>query len=256
MAKRVHQSAIARFIRWNNISLPSRQPDILLLTGLSATVAALLIVSEFLIKLSMGSRPGLDQGEALINYMTQNATPTLVVIIIDTILMACLIIFFACFRQIIVRARHDLNWLVDIAFGASLVFVAITLVGDSMDAGTVLDTVRLVPDASAIRALIEGHMLLFGSIGCVLTSLITALFAYATFASGAVPKWTGWIAYIVAILNILALPTAFGGTSATSFFSAGGAGVALFAIFPFLAWIIAVGIVAFRGKYKSPISHF
>ncbi|MDB5159994.1 MAG: hypothetical protein JWO99_257 [Candidatus Saccharibacteria bacterium] len=254
--KNAHRSALSRFIRWNNISLPTRQPDIQLLTGLAATAAALLIISEFLIKLLMGSRPGLDQSEALIAYMVQNTTPTIVVIIIDTTLMACLIIFFACFRQLIVRARHDLNWLVDIAFGASLVFVAVTLVGDSMDAGTVLDTVRLTPDASVIRALTEGHMLLFGTIGCVLTSLITAIFAYATFASGAVPKWTGWIAYVVALLNILAIPTAFGGTSATSFFSAGGAGVALFAIFPFLAWVIAVGIVTFGSKYNTPISHF
>jgi hypothetical protein len=162
--------------------------------------------------------------------------------------MACLIVFLAGFRQIITHARHDLQWIADIAFGAGLVFVAVTMVGDAMEAGAALDTVDMAPDASAIRALTEGHILMFGTTGCVLLALVSGASGYVTIASGALPRWTGVVAIAVALSNIAWMPAIFGGTSDTSFFSAGGVGVAVFATFPWLVWVITVGIVTIRGR--------
>jgi hypothetical protein len=90
--------------------------------------------------------------------------------------------------------------------------------------GTALDTVGAPADPSVLRALTEGHMVMFGSIGCVLLALVAAASGYVTFASGALPNWTGWVAYAVALLNLIAVPTMFGGKSDTSFVSAGGTG--------------------------------
>jgi hypothetical protein len=238
-----------RFVRVKADAFISKRLEVRTLTGFAAIAIAILMLTEFFAKIAIGTRPSLGDSAALADYITGTATQTLAVIIIDTLLMSCLIIFFAGFRQLIIRARRDLNWITDLAFGAGLVFVAITLVGDAMDAGAALDTVGYYgADPSVLRALTEGHILIFGSIGCIVTALITATFAYTTFASGAVPKWTGWVGYGVAILNLLSVPTVFGGTSATSLFSAGGAGVTLLATFPFLMWVIAVGIVTIRRQ--------
>jgi hypothetical protein len=173
------------------------------------------------------------------------------IIMIDTLLMAFVIVFLAGFRQIITSSEADLGWVADLAFGAGLVFVGVTLVGDAMEGGAVLDAASGHPDASVLRALTEGHMLMFGSIGCVLLALVSAASGYVTLVSGALPRWTGIVAYVVAILNVIAVPTMFGGTSDTSFVSAGGVGVAIFATFPWLAWVIAVGIVTIRARRRK-----
>jgi hypothetical protein len=107
-----------------------------------------------------------------------------------------------------------------------------------------------LPDASAIRALTEGHILMFGTTGCVLLALVSGASGYVTIASRALPRWTGVVAIAVAASNIAWMPAIFGGTSDSSFFSAGGVGVAVFATFPWLVWVVAVGIVTIRGRRR------
>lgn len=217
-------------------------------TGIAAIAVAALLLTEFIVRESMGARPPLDQSHELIDFMSRTHIQTLVIIMVDTVLMASLIVFLAGFRQLITQARPDLEWIVDLAFGAGLVFVGVTLVGDALEGGAALDTVGGHPDASVIRALTEGHMIMFGSTGCVLLALVSAASGYVTLASDALPRWTGWVAYGTAILNVAAVPTIFGGTSDTSFVSAGGVGVAIFATFPWLVWVIVVGVVTIRGR--------
>ncbi len=195
-------------------------------TGIAAVAVAALLLAEFIVRESMGARPPVDQSQDLIDFMARAHNQTLVIIVIDTVLMAFLIVFLGGFRQLITQARPDLEWIADLAFGAGLVFVGVTLVGDAMEGGAALDTVGGHADASVIRALTEGHMIMFGSTGCVLLALVAAASGYVTFASDALPSWTGWVAYATAILNVLAVPTIFGGTSDTSFVSAGAVGVA------------------------------
>lgn len=101
-------------------------------------------------------------------------------------------------------ARHDLQWVADITFGAGLVFVAITMAGDAMEAGSALDVVGLTPDPSAIRALTEGHAVMFGATGCVLLAVISGSSAYTVLASRALPRWMGVVAWVVAGLQIQA----------------------------------------------------
>jgi hypothetical protein len=42
----------------------------------------------------------------------------------------------------------------------------------------------------------------------------------------------------------------FGGTDPASFFAAGGAGTALFATFPWLVWVTAIGVVTIRDRRR------
>lgn len=222
-------------------------PDVRRWAGVSALVVAVLLGVESITKLTIGPRPALDDSDALVAYIEGSSTQTIVVILADTFLMAALIVFLASFRQLVVKAHPDLGWISDVMFGAGLVFITVTLIGDALDGGTALDVWDLKPDPSVIRALIEGHTLMFGSTGAVLLALVSATAAFLTFASGVFPRWTGIFAGITAISNLVWAPIAFGGTEPGSFLAAGGWGNALLAIFPWLVWVLCVGLAAVRG---------
>jgi hypothetical protein len=221
--------------------------------GIAGLGVAVLLVLEFLVRLSFGPRPGLTDSAALVDFAARTSTPTIMITLIDAVMMALLIVFLTGFRRIVAEFHGDIDWITTIVLGAGLVFVAITLVGDSLEAGGALNTVGVAPapDPGVIRALTEGYLMLFGPFGSVLIALIAAAAAYVTFASGALPRWTGWIACAVAGLNVAAIPTAFGGTDYTVFYSVGGWGVAVFATFPWLVWVIAVSVAALRERRSS-----
>lgn len=229
----------------------ARTPDVRRWTGIAAIVVAALMITEFTVRISMGDRPDLDEAEALGEFIQRTALQALLVIMIDLFLMTSMIVLLAGFRQIITHARRDLQWIADLAFGAGLVFVTVTLIGDSMNGGAALDTIGMEPDPSAIRALTEGYTLMFGATGCVLIALICGAGGYVTLASGALPRWTGWVAIAVSITSVLVVPTMFNGTSTADPFSAGGVVVTVFATFPFFAWSVAVGIVTIGGRRSS-----
>ena len=223
-------------------------PDVHRWTAIAAfTVGGLLIV-EFVVRFAMGPRPPLDAGPELAAFARHTHIGTLIKILVDTLMMAFLIVFLGGFRQIVTKDRGDLQWIADLAFGAGLVFVGVTLVGDSLEAGGALDTVGSTPDGVAIRALTEGYLVMFGPMTCVLLALVSAASGHVILASRALPKWTGRLAYVVAALNLVAVPSIFGGTDANRFYSVGGWGVAAFATFPWLVWVMAIGIVTVRER--------
>jgi hypothetical protein len=224
-----------------------KTPDVHAWTGRAAFGVASFLLAEFIVRETEGSRPPLSETDALIAFMSRTSTQTLTIVTIDAVLMAFVIIFLAGFRQIIKNSAEGLEWVADLTYGAGLVFVATTLVGDAMEGGAALDAQEAHPYIAVLRALTEGHTLLFGSIGCVLLALVAASSGTVIVLSDVLPRWTGVVAYVVAGLNVAAIPTLFGGTSDTSFIAAGGLGVTLFATFPWLAWVIVVGIVTVRG---------
>lgn len=224
-----------------------KTPDVRRWTGVSAIIVAVFLTIESITKLTMGARPELDDSQALIEYTQATATQTIIVILADTFLMAFLIVFLGAFRQLVNKARPDLEWIADITFGAGLVFVAVTLVGDAMDGGAALDVIGIRPDPAVIESLILGHSIMFGSTGAVLLALVSATAAYLTFASAAVPRWTGFLAAATALSNLAWAIVGFNGTSPNSFFAVGGFGNALLAIFPWLVWVVCVGVTTVRG---------
>ena len=227
------------------------EPDVRRWTGVSAFVVAAALGVEVVAKLTMGVRPELDQSADLIAYAEDARAAIITVILADTVLMTFLIVFLGSFRQLVNRRRPEVTWIADVMFGAGLVFIAVTLVGDALDGGTALDVTGLEPDPSVIRALIEGHVLMFGSIGSVLLALVSGTAAYLTFLTGVVPRWTGVLAAVTAVSNLVWAPAAFGGTSPTNFAAAGGFGNALMAIFPWLVWVFCVGLTTVRGERRA-----
>ncbi|WP_291054285.1 hypothetical protein [Herbiconiux sp.] len=226
-------------------------PDVRLWTGIAAIAVGTLTLAEFVLQLVLFvPAPSLDDADALVRYASATADLTLVNVLFDTFLLAAIVVFVSGFRQLITQARPDLQWVTGILFGSGLLLVLCTLVGDALQGATALDTMDLRPDPSSLRTLVEGHTLLFGSVGCTLTALVAASAAYVIIASAALPAWTGYLAYAVAGLNLLAVPTMFGGTNPDAFFAAAGGATVLLATFPWLIWVFCVGIVAIRDRRR------
>lgn len=226
-------------------------PNVGLWTGFAAIGVATLTVVEFVIRqIAVGPRPGLADTAALVAFDQRTQAGTLGVILTDTLLMATIIVFLSGFRQLIVQTRRDLQWIADVAFSAGLAYVVVTLVGDGLEGGAALDATVDGGNGTVIRALTVGHALFFGSIGCMLTAVVSFASGYITLISGALPRWTGWLAIVVAIPNLVLVATAFGGTDDTSFRAAGGWGSVALGTFPWLVWVASVGVVVIRHRVQ------
>jgi hypothetical protein len=223
-------------------------PDARLITGIAGISVAVFLLVEFFVRVSLGPRPPLDESAALAEFIARTSTQTLVITLADTLVMASLIVFLAGFRRLVEMAEGELEWMTAIILGAGLTFVGVTLVGDSLEAGAALGTVGNHPDPSAIRALTEGYLLIFGPISYVLIALVAAVSGYVIFASGAFPRWTGVLAIVVAALNFVAISFTFGGTDNRDFYSVGGWGGAGFATFPWLAWVVVIAALCLSRR--------
>jgi hypothetical protein len=223
-------------------------PDARLLTGIAGISVAVFLLVEFFVRVSLGPRPPLDESAALAEFIARTSTQTLVITLADTLVMASLIVFLAGFRRLVELAEGELEWMTAIILGAGLTFVGVTLVGDSLEAGAALGTVGNHPDPSAIRALTEGYLLIFGPISYVLIALVAVVSGYVIFASGAFPRWTGVLAIVVAALNFVAISFTFGGTDNRDFYSVGGWGGAGFATFPWLAWVVVIAVLCLSRR--------
>lgn len=226
-------------------------PNVGLWTGIAAIGVAVLTITEFTIRqLTVGPRPALTDAAALVEFNQRTAAGTLGVILTDTLLMAVIIVFLSGFRQLIVQTRRDVQWIADIAFSAGIAYVVVTLVGDGLEGGSALDASVGGGSSTVFTALTVGHALFFGSIGCVLTAVVSFASGYITLISGALPRWTGWVAVAVAVPNLVLVGTAFGGTDDTSFRAAGGWGSVAFGTVPWLIWMVSVGVVVIRGRAR------
>lgn len=229
-------------------SSPPPPVDPHVLTGIAGLAVSALILIEVGVRVSLGVRPALDGNAALAEFASRTSAQTIAITLVDTLMMAAVIVFLAGFRELITAAEGQLEWLTAIVLGAGFVFVGVTLVGDSLEAGGAFGALGATADPTTIRTLTDGYLLLFGPVSYVLVALIAATSAYVIFLSRAFPRWTGQLAGVVAVLNIVAVPTAFGGTDNRSFSSVGGWGGAVFATFPWLVWVSATSILALRQR--------
>ncbi len=153
-----------------------------------------------------------------------------------------MLVFAAGLRHLIRQARSEYEWIGTLAFGAALALSTVTLVAASLEGGQALDTANGLADPSAIRALGDGYILIYQSIGCILIALFSAAVGYATMGTGILPRWTGWIAYAAAILNLVAVPIGL------SIATAAVLTVAVIADFPLQIWLLIVSIMLIRKR--------
>lgn len=171
-------------------------------------------------------------------------------ILLDQCLYVTMMLFAAGLRHLIRKAREDYEWLGTLLFGTTIVWLSVTLVADGLQGGAVLDAISGAADASAVRALQEGTILIYnGSTAFAITAFFLAVAGYCTFGTGVLPQWSGWLAYAAAALCIACVPAMyFGSINYNGFYNAGGWGPAIIANFPPAIWFIAASILLIRKK--------
>jgi hypothetical protein len=105
------------------------------------------------------------------NVLTRN--------LITLVTVAVMIVFLAGLRELIRHADSRYEWVANIAHGAGLVLVSITMVAHSMEVGGVLHHPSGSIDPTVDGPLAAGSMLLHGSVGRIVTAVLLAAAGYA-----------------------------------------------------------------------------
>ena len=129
-------------------------------TGWFGLACVVFWLSQFpLYMMDSGTSAYDGEGTGQHLYFIKNIALTRV--LLDQCLYIAGIIFTAGFRHLIRQARADYEWIGTLMFGTFIVWIAVTLVADGLQGGAVLDTLGGKPDPSAVRALIEGTLLIY-----------------------------------------------------------------------------------------------
>ena len=206
------------------------------LTAAFGLAIVVLNWAMFPLYLVPGPAPQFQATAGYIAYWTGNSSLVLARVLLDILECTCLLVFAAGLRHLIRQARAEYEWVGTLAFGAGLALSTVTLVAASLEGGQALDTVSGQASPTAIRALGEGYLLIYQSIGCILIALFSAAAGYATLGTGLLPRWTGWIAYAAAALNLVAVPLGL------SVAPVAVLTVAVIADFPLQIWLLIASI--------------
>lgn len=210
--------------------------------GALGVAACVLTLIEFPLWMIGGAPPSFWDIAAFSEYVAKTNVFYLHRTLLDMFIFVFLMVFLAGFRQMIIQKSREHEWAATLFFGIGLVYSAITLVSDAITGGVGLDTMGGNPNLTAIRALTEATILMFGSVGLILIGSLLVLAGYLTIATGVLPKWTGWVAIVTALLNFAFVPSMYFGTDPKGFYTASGWGPSVGATFPFLIWILIASI--------------
>src|SRR5271157_3157573 len=172
--------------------------------------------------------------------------------LVDPLILSCFLVFIAGFRHLILQARSDYEWIATLIFGAGVLYIALQLVADALQAAAALDTF-VGANPSAVRALFEGSAPLYGAVGLIPEAFLLAFAGYATLVTGVLPKWVGWLAYIGAIIVFADAPTIYMGFSGLIYSGAAGFFTAI-AQFWAPIWILIASISLIQ-KRQRPGEH-
>jgi hypothetical protein len=219
-------------------------------TGWFGLAGVILLACEIPLWIIPGTAPQISDAIGHSQFLADIRVIALTRVLIDMGMYVCLMVFFAGFRYLIAKTRAEYEWVGTLAFGAGAVWWTVSLVADSLEGGAVLDTVGGMTDPTAVRALVEGTLLIYnGSIAFAVTGLFMAAAGYAILATGALPKWTGWLAWISAALCVVAIPSMFANVvDHNQFYNAAGWGPAIVANVPPLLWLLTASILMIRKR--------
>ena len=219
------------------------------LTGWFGLAGFFLFVSQVPLYLVGSPVPPINDAIAHTQHLANIRVVVLTRVLLDMGLYVCLMVFFAGFRHLILKARPAYEWVATLTFGAGLVWGAVTLVANSLEGGAALDTLGGKADPTAVRAMVEGALLIYGSIAFVVTGVFMVVAGFATLATDALPRWTGWVACTSAILCVLVIPSMYAEVlDPTGFYNALGWGPVVVANVPPLIWFLGASISMIRKR--------
>jgi hypothetical protein len=218
-------------------------------TGVFGLGVVVFWLSQFPLYM-VGDPPSVYDGLATSRHLKAIHTIAFTRILLDQGVYLSMMIFAAGLRHLIRQARSDYEWVGTLLFGAAIVWMSVTLVADGLAGGAILDSISSRPDASAVRALNLGTLLIYNSsTAFVLTAMFLAAAGFAIAGTRVLPVWTGWFAYAGAALCVACVPAMYGGpVDFAGFYNAGSFGPALAANFPPAIWFATVSILMLRKR--------
>jgi hypothetical protein len=217
-------------------------------TGWFGLAGGILLLFEIPLWILPGAPPLINDTVAHAQYLADIRVIALTRVLLDMLMYMSLMVFFAGFRQLIVKTRAEYEWVGTLAFVAGGIWWAVSLVADGLEGGAVLDTLGGNVDPSAMRGLVEGTILIYnGSIAFAVTALFMASVGFAILATGALPRWIGWLAWVSVFLCLLAIPSMYAEVvDPSGFYNATGWGPTIVANVPPLIWFFAASIAMIR----------
>ncbi len=170
--------------------------------------------------------------------------------LINLVLCAVLIVFTAGLSHLIRRADAAFEWVASILYAAGLLFIGMTLVAISLEAGGVFGTPNGTIDPTIDGPLADGNVLIHGPIKRLLTAVFPLPAGYAILRTRMLHPAFGWAAYLIALFNLAFVPSIYFGNDATRFYSALGWGNSAFAASFLAYWMLAAGIALLRRRVE------
>lgn len=136
-------------------------------------------------------------------------------------LLTCggLLVFVAGLSHLSGRRSPDAGFASLVATGAGFIFIAVTLVTISLEAGVVFGTPDGSLDPTIDGPLAHANMLAHGPIKRLLTAIYLFAAGYAAVRAGLLPAWLRRVGYVIAVINLAFVPSLYFGTDPTHFYA-------------------------------------
>lgn len=214
-----------------------------IVTSFAGLSVLIFVVIEAVCKAAAGPRPSLSEGSELVAYMSSSASWILGVVIADTFVLAAMTVFLAGLLVLAYRKLRRITMAMVAAAFFAVIYVTITLIGDSFDAGTVLNATQSVGDANVIRTLIEAHIVVFGPLGGIILAFLAGAFGILIIESRVLPRWIAIAAFAVTVINIIAIPAVF------DVYRDWNNQIALLALVSCVAWVVISSVALVLRKH-------
>lgn len=142
--------------------------------------------------------------------------------------------------------RPELEWVATLMFGAGAMYLTVSMVAQSMEAGAVIAATEPI-DPTTSGALAPGQWLLYGTVGRLLTAVLLFAAAFLALRTAVLANWIGWTAAGLGAINLVFVPSMFFGADAAQFYSAQGWGTTATVGSLFLLWLLVASVGMLRG---------
>jgi hypothetical protein len=229
------------------------------IAGTCSLVAIAVFFIEFPFYLVRGHFPSIIQPDKLPDFTARNATNIMSCVFLDLVILSLFMIFAAGYRHLIRRVDRQQEWLGALFFGVSLVYTSLTLIADSLQAATVINTLTPPADPTIIRGMMESMYLMYGAVALWLMALFMAIAGFAILTTDStpnlevtgarIPKWSGWVSVACALACVAFVPSMFvHHVDVNGFYNPAGWGpLGIAAGLPLAAWMIVIGILMIRA---------
>jgi uncharacterized membrane protein (DUF2068 family) len=191
--------------------------------------------------LVMGAGPGFDAtGAEIAAHLDENRTRIQVGCAIHAAWTPLLVWFLATIVSLASEAGADARRAATVAFGCSLVFVALFLADVTALAVSALRPENMAADPELAVALRDFEWLAMGAASFVTAGVVAALAALVLWHNAVWPRWIGWLAAIAALLYPLRVGTLFATEGA---FAADGVLGLYVPVAAVAAWIFIASVV-------------